>query len=299
LFGLSVAALLPQGLSTGEVSYQIDNPVELNHLVIVVDSATYESILSSTFLSTEFANGGVQTVTAGPDESWTARYIMGENLYLEIFGPRGREGRDPGYVGLAFSTVSSGEIESVYARLRRSAGERAHVFLRTRQVQDDQRPWFQAVSVDPPSMNRRLGAWVLEWTQDHLKALAFGPDQTPSRREYLRALRQARGVAMPAPDRLLADVRRIDLALTTEERHDLELLLQAGGWRQIEMEGDTVRLYRPGLDLFMVTDEAPSPRLRSIEFSLTHPATEAKEMQFGGRSTLMVRTDASARWTFH
>lgn len=298
LLGLGVAALVPQGLSTGELPYQIDNPVELNHLAIVVDSATYESIRNSTFLSTEFANGGVRTVTAGPGESWTARYIVGEDLYLEIFGPRGREGRDPGYVGLAFSTMASGEIESVYAELKRSAGQRAHEFLRTRQVQDDQRPWFHAVSVDPPSMNRRLGAWVLEWTQDHLRALALRPDHAPSRKQYLRALRQARGVAMPPPDRLLADIRRIDLALTAEERHDLELLLQAGGWRHIEMEGDTVRLYRPGLDLFIMTDEAPSPRLRSIEFLLTHPPTEAKELQFGGRSTLMVRTDASAHWTF-
>lgn len=293
-----VAALVPHGLPSENGTRPIADPVELNHVVIVVDSATHASILKSTFLSSEFANGGVRTVVAGPDDAWTGRYVVGENLYLEIFGPGNREGRNPGYVGLAFSTMAMGEIDSVHTDLGRLAGSRSYEFLRTRQVQGEQRPWFHAVSVDPPSMKRRLGAWIMEWDPDHLKALALSPDVAPSRKAYLRALRRARGAATPPPDRLLADIRRVDLVLTAEERHDLEVLLLAGGWRREATQDDTLRLQRPGLVLHVVTAPAPDPRLRAIEFTLTRrPAAEA-QLQFGERSTLTVRTDGSARWTF-
>jgi len=296
--GFGVAGLMPRGLSPAQGAHQSRKPVELNHVVMVVNSTTYESILRSTFLSTDFANGGVQTVVAGPDESWTGRYVLGENLYLEIFGPGGHEGRDPGYVGFAFSTVAMGDIDSIYTDLARSAGPRANNYVRTRQVQGEERPWFHAVSVGAPSLNRGLGAWIMEWAPNHLRRLALKPDILPSRKEYLWALRRGRGAAMPPPDRLLADIKRIDLVLTAEERHDLEMLLLAGGWRQAATQTGTVRLSRPGLDLYIATARAPNPRLRSIEFSLTQRPVEDRQLQFGGGSTLTIRRDGSARWTF-
>lgn len=295
---LGLAAVMLRSLPSTQGTHALGNPVELNHVVMVVDSATYASILESTFLSNEFANGGVRTVTAGPDESWTARYVVGEDLYLEIFGPGGREGRAPGYVGLAFSTVARGDIDSVYTALSRSAGGRAYRFLRTRQVEGEERGWFHAVSVDPPSMNRGLGAWIMEWDPNDLNALALDPAVTPSRAAYLRALRRARGATTPPPDRLLADIKRVDLVLTEKEGQDLEVLLLAGGWRRTKTQGDTSRLSRPGLDLYITAARTPNPRLRSIEFSLTGRPGKNERLQFSGRSTLTVRTDGTARWTY-
>lgn len=295
---LASAAIAPHLAPRGPLPQQLNGPVELNHVVVAVDEGTYAEILASSFLSTEFANGGVQTVTAGPEESWTGRYIVGENLYLEIFGPGGREGRDPGYVGLAFSTVATEDIDLVYAHLKVSAGERAYRMLRTRQVRGEDRPWFYAVSIDPPVMSRRLGAWVMEYHPNHLEALTLPSDAAPSRSAYLRALRKARGASMPPPHRLLADIRRLDLVLSADEHGDLETLLLAGGWTRAKAQADTIHLYRPGLNLYITSSPSPKQRLHSIDFRLTRLPDKNRELHFGDRSTLTVAMDGTARWTF-
>ncbi|MGD2071008.1 MAG: hypothetical protein PVI57_20230, partial [Gemmatimonadota bacterium] len=100
------------------------------------------------------------------------------------------------------------------------------------------------------------------------------------------------------PARLLSDVARIDLALTGDERDDLATLLLAGGWSRTDPSPSETRLSRSGLDVHVRVGDAPRQRLRSIGFVLTRAPDEEVELAFGPRSTLTVRTDGRARWTF-
>lgn len=274
-------------------------PVELNHVVIATDQGTYDAIVASSYLEDEFANGGVQRVVVSPDESYTGRYVIGENVYLEIFGPGGREGREPGETGLAFSTVAVGDIDSVYSELTRALGDRAYRFLRTRTIESEERSWFTGVSVDPPSSSRRMGAWIMESHADHLGRLGLPPTPAPTRAEYLRALRRARGAEVPAPARLMRDINRIDLVLREDERDDLMVLLAAGNWNRPETQGSSTHLSRPGLDLYVtVSADSIRTRLRSIQFVLTKAPERERQIEFGPASTLVIRTDGIARWVF-
>lgn len=273
-------------------------PVELNHVVLAVDQDTYDAIRSSDFLASTFATGGEQTVVADSGETWTGRYVVGERLYLEVFGPGGSEGRDPGFVGLAFSTTTQGDIDTIMDRLTRAVGGRAYRVLRHRRVAGEDRRWFHAVSVDPPSEDRRLGAWVMEFHPDHLTQLALPHDRAPTRAGYLRALRRALGRPMPPPERLLKDISRIDLVLTADERDDLATLLLAGGWTRRDAGPDVIVLSRPGLDLYVRTAPSPEPRLRSITFTLTGAPGRERELHFG-HSTLTFEQGERTRWTFH
>lgn len=273
-------------------------PVELNHVVLSVDQATYDAIVTSAYLRDVFANGGVQTIAAGPDESWTGRYIVGENLYLEVFGPQGREGRKPGFIALAFSTRSMGDIDRIEERLRELAGERVHRILRTRQVRSEVRNWFHAVSVDPPSLDRRFGAWIMESHPDNLRRLGLPADRLVARDEYLIALRRTRGQPLPAPSRLFRDITRIDLALTEKEANDLATLLLAAGWDGETTGVGRTRLSGRGLELDIRVDPEPHGRLRSVEFALAGKPESRRRVDFGERSWLMVDPDGWARWVF-
>lgn len=290
--------LLAGALVFQEPRPQPVEPVELNHVVMTVDQATYDALVASPYLRDVFANGGVATVAGNAGDSWTARYVVGENLYLEVFGPEGRQGRNPGYVGLAFSTRTMGDIDRIEERLNEVAGERAHRILRTRQARSEVRNWFHAVSVDPPSFDRRLGAWVMESHPDHLRRIGLEVDRLPARDEYLAALRRARSQPMPAPSRLLRDVTRIDLVLTEKEASDLSTLLLAAGWDRDAAQGDHVRLSGGGLELQIRFDPQPDPPLRAIEFALTWKPEEERTVDFNERSRLTVHADGSARWVF-
>jgi hypothetical protein len=272
--------------------------VELNHVVMAVDQATYDAVVASPFLRDVFANGGVQTVVVDPDESWTGRYVMGERLYLEVFGPGGREGREPGFVALAFSTRSAGDIDRIESRLRQLVGNRAHRLLRTRQVGSETRPWFHAVSVDPPSFDRRAGAWVMEYPGGHLRGLGLEEDRMPAREDYLAALRRARGQSDPPPSRLLEDVTGIDLRLAEGEAADLAALLLASGWTRATTGDRQFALRGAGLVLRVTLDPAPDPRLRAIEFSLRRSPDAERRVELSDHSRLTVRTDGTARWVF-
>lgn len=273
-------------------------PVELNHVVMTVDQDTYDAIAKSSYLQDVFANGGIQTVVTGTEDSWTARYVVGQNLCLEVFGPKGSEGREPGYVGLAFSTRRMGDIDRVHERLKEMAGERAHRVLRTRKVRSEVRNGFHAVSVGPPSLDQRLGAWIMESHPDHLGRFGLEADRLPARDEYLTALRHARGQPLPAPSRLFRDVTRIDLALTEKEAADLTTLLLAAGWND-EATEERIRLSGHDLELHIRIVSEPDRRLLALELALTRKPEAERRVNFGKLSWLTVRPDGSARWVFY
>jgi hypothetical protein len=197
---------------------------------------------------------------------------------------------------LAFSTPSLGDIDTVFDRLTRARGADAYRFLRHRRVEGEDRRWFHAVSVGPPSPDRRLAAWVMEHHPDHLARLGLR-GRMPTRAAYLAALGRSLGAPDLPPDRLLQDVARVDLVLTPSEAGDLAALLEAGGWSREEMGPGTIRLSRPGLVIRIATDPSPDQRLQGITFTLTRAPDREQDLSLG-RSVLTLPGTRTARWTF-
>ena len=164
-------------------------------------------------------------------------------------------------------------------------------------MEGEDRPWFHAVSVGPPSQDRRLGAWIMESHPDHLARLGLTRDRLPSRAAYLSALGRSLGAPDPPPDRLLQDVARVELVLTPSEAGDLATLLDAGGWSREETGPGAVRLSRPGLVIRITTDPSPDQRLRAITFTLTRAPDREYDLSLG-RSVLTLPGDRTARWVF-
>lgn len=89
--------------------------VALNHIYVVLDSATLAAVESSAFLANEFSHYRKTTNRTADGRSWTGVNLFGERTYLELF-PRGVQG-GVGFSGLALSVEQLGAIDSVVAWL--------------------------------------------------------------------------------------------------------------------------------------------------------------------------------------
>ncbi len=90
-----------------------------NHAYGVFDRETADAIEHSAYLR-KFADFQVRTTTGADGETWTGRYLMGRETYLELFGVGDVPGQDGtlGCAGTGLSTERAGDLATVIERLR-------------------------------------------------------------------------------------------------------------------------------------------------------------------------------------
>ena len=96
-----------------------------NHSYGVLDRETADAIEHSDYLK-DFANFLVRTTTGTGGQTWTGRYLMGRETYLELFGVGDISGPDGtlGSAGLGLSTERDGDLATA-ATLYAEAAEAA------------------------------------------------------------------------------------------------------------------------------------------------------------------------------
>lgn len=84
--------------------------IRLNHLLIVVDSSTYDALTKSSFIKNEFGYSNHRKF-----ENWEGFYIIGSNNYLEIFHPNSiaEEKLLAGENWTCFASMKSGHLASI------------------------------------------------------------------------------------------------------------------------------------------------------------------------------------------
>ena len=90
-----------------------------NHAYGVLDRETADAIEHSAYLR-EFADFQVRTTTGSDGQTWTGRYLMGRETYLELFGVGDLPGKDSalGSAGMGVSTERAGDRAKAIERLR-------------------------------------------------------------------------------------------------------------------------------------------------------------------------------------
>lgn len=244
---------------------------DLNHFYVVLDHETYAAIEANPFLRKEFASFEKRT-TVRRDSTYTGLYFYGTNTYFEFFDAS-TEKRAVGESGIAFGVDASGAMPKVPGA---SAGEI------TRQWDGKQVPWFQRLS-PAERVAPGIDTWVMEYLPDFLKQwrpeLEVG--QGVSRAEVLKRYKRALASNPPLP--MLEDVTGLTIALETSEK---ERFL---AWNS------AIRT-RFALTFEPVKDGARG--IRRVEFRLRRPPPASTLMMFGLHSTLTLRPDGTATWTF-
>ncbi|WP_320783872.1 DUF5829 family protein [Streptomyces sp. CRN 30] len=263
-----------------------------NHAYGVFDRETADAIENSAYLR-EFANFTVRTTTGADGQTWTGRYLMGRETYVELFGVGDLPGQDGtlGSGGLGVSTERSGDLDTVSERLT-ALGTTPIPFLQTRDFGDGVPvPWFDALLTT--ETYDAFGAWAMEYRPEYFAdprgntEPASGPGDV-GRERYL---------SDDYAGHLMRDVTGVRLAVTEGDLADTLPLLRAGGFDLRSPEGGGV-VAKDGMTTLRF-DVVPREEagLRHLSFSLNHSVTERHVEQLGN-STLVVGPGAGAEWSF-
>src|ERR1044072_5592368 len=118
-----------------------------NHTYAVHDRAPADAIADSAYLP-EFANFQLRTTTGSDGQTWSGRYLLGRETYLELFGVGDLPGQDAqlGSGGLGLSTEDAGGLATVRERLVDLGVANPVDVHQTRDFGDGVPvPWFDAV----------------------------------------------------------------------------------------------------------------------------------------------------------
>lgn len=263
-----------------------------NHAYGVVDRETADAIEHSDFLP-EFANFQVRTTTGADGQTWTGRYLLGRETYLELFGVGDLPGQDGtlGAGGMGISVERAGDLTTVLDRLR-ADGITPVEFQQTRDFGDGiPVPWFDAVFTS--ETYDAFGAWAMEYEAAYF-ADPRSETEPPS---YPGDVGRERYLSDDYRERLMRDVRGIRLAVTEGDLADTTPLLRAGGFA-VEPTPDGGVIARGGGTTIQF-EVAPREQvgLRQVDLSLNRSVVRPHEERIG-HSTLVVGPGRTAVWTF-
>ncbi|RSS68517.1 hypothetical protein EF918_28200 [Streptomyces sp. WAC06614] len=265
-----------------------------NHAYGVLDRETADAVEHSAYLR-DFANFQVRTTTGSGGQTWTGRYLMGRETYLELFGVGDLPGQDGtlGAGGMGLSTERAGDLATVTTRLRDQGVPDPVTFRQTRDFGDGVPvPWFDAVFTS--GQYEAFGPWAMEYLPEYFA----DPRSNTEPAAYPGDVGRERYLSDGYRDHLMRDVTAIRLGVTAPDLAGTLPLLRAGGFAVRELPGGVGAVAQGGgttIRLDVVTREQAG--LRQVEMSLNRPVPGCHEERIG-RSTLVVGPGDRAVWTF-
>ncbi|CAM5661966.1 putative protein OS=Streptomyces fumanus OX=67302 GN=GCM10018772_41980 PE=4 SV=1 [Streptomyces fumanus] len=263
-----------------------------NHAYGVFDRETADAIEDSAYLR-EFASFQVRTTTGAGGQTWTGRYLMGRETYLELFGVGDLPGQDGtlGSAGLGVSTERAGDLRTVIERLPRFGVAEPVEFRQTRDFGDGVPvPWFDAVFTT--SSYDAFGAWGMEYLPEYFA----DPRSNTEPAGYPGDVGRERYLSDGYREHLMRDVTSVRIGVTERDLADTVPLLRAGGYTVRSVAGGAVAT-GGGTTIRLDTVERERAGLREVRLALNEPVAY-RHVEPLGNSTLVVGPGDRAVWTF-
>jgi hypothetical protein len=263
-----------------------------NHAYGVLDRETADAIEGSAYLR-EFANFELRTTTGADGHTWTGRYLLGRETYLELFAAGDLPGQDAraGSGGMGLSTERADDLATVLARLRELGVTDPVEFGQTRDFGDGVPvPWFD--SVFTTARYDAFGAWGMEYRPEYFA----DPRSDTEPPAHPRDVGRERYLSDDYRGHRMRDVTGIHLAVTARDLANTLPLLRAGNLT-VRHRPDGVVAHDGSTTIRFETVPHDRTGLRRVEMSLNRPAGHRHEERIG-RSTLVVGPSARAVWTF-
>lgn len=290
---LALAGAVQSGLSSARARDGGRQLLFYNHAYGVLDRETADAIEHSAFLR-DFANFQVRTTTGSGGQTWTGRYLMGRETYIELFGTGDLPGKDGtlGAGGMGVSTEREGDLARVITRLRELGISDPVEFRQTRDFGDGVPvPWFDAVfTTDQYDL---FGAWGMEYRPEYFA----DPRGNTEPAAHPGDVGRERYLSDAYRDHLMRDVTGIRLAVTARDLAGTLPLLKAGGFAVRSLPGGGAVAQGGGTTLRFDAVPLDQVGLRQVEMSLNRAVSHRHEERIG-HSALVVGPGPRAVWTF-
>ena len=287
---LGAMALLVASLSPGPVKATLPSTVPLNHVYLILDSATYKAIEQSSFLRKEFASTEQRTTTR-TDMSYTGLYFYGANTYFEFFDAASQAIGKLSDSGLGLGTDRAGTLEAIKTDLAGAFSVGAPI---TRGFNGKQVPWFyMAVPRNFPERSG-LRVWVMEY---HPRFLAEWNSQSDSGNQGISRKQVLARYAAVLPNTPRKPYLQDVVALTIAVAKKLIEVCQLLGYR-VRVKGITTILQGEDVELHLVPQTNSARGIQEITMRVDRAPEYQREFRFGARSLLKFRGNGVATWSF-
>jgi hypothetical protein len=264
-----------------------------NHAYGVLDHGTADAIEHSTYLR-RFANFEVRTTTGADGRTWTGRYLLGRETYLELFKAGELPGQDsrPGSGGLGLSTECAADLPTVADKLRDEGVPDPIELSQTRDFGDGRPvPWFDSLLT--AQRYDTFGAWAMEYRPEYFA----DPRSETEPADHPGDVGRERYLSDDYRHHRMRDVTGIRIAVTAGDLANTVPLLKAGAFSVGRRADGGVVARGDGTTIRFDVVPPHQTGLRQVEMSLNHPAGYRHEERIG-RSTLVVGPFSRAVWTF-
>jgi hypothetical protein len=191
-------------------SGELMEPIQLNHIYLVVDRETYESIKTSDLMNS-FAVTYEQKNTADNQMGWEGFYIRGKHTYIEFFYPQERYPKI-GISGIGMGVDIPGALEEVTQRLKKD-----HPDAKKGSFSRNGKPWFEYVAINDSYFFERNSFWIMEYAPEHFQ-------------EHIEDVSRAHyNGEKYDPQKLLLDIQGFAIALEPKGSAILESYLTSSG----------------------------------------------------------------------
>lgn len=266
-----------------------DPLLAFNQAWAMVDRETADAIEHSEFLG-EFADRRIDTGNDGTS-TWTGRYLLGKETYLEFFGPGDAPDAVAGDTGLAVSADNDGDLAIAASNLRDMGADPVE-FTQVTDLGDDKPiPWFD-VTYTTSNYDTSF-SWAMEYRDEFLDdpRLSFPPaayEGDVSRDRYNRDRYL---------DHQMRDVIGIQIATTAADIEKMVPLWRAAGITIRVLKDGVVLAFDGMTTIRLLPVPAHEAGIRQVIFALNEAAEEPRTETIGN-STLYIGPGAYALWTF-
>ena len=146
----------------------------VNHVIINLDTVTYNNLFNSSFLCDTVGNCGAHAVKT-TDQEYSGKYLHGEEGYLEFFPIEETDTIPPGAVSLGFITFRTGDIWKIRDEWQKHATQT--IWTDTTIVDNNgiKESICYTIDLEPRDTSESMPCWVwlLEYTPEEMKRAGY------------------------------------------------------------------------------------------------------------------------------
>ena len=293
LAAIFAVPLLGAGVADSHAEALSREMLYFNHFYGVLDTETADAIEKSAYLR-RFANFKLRTTTGAGGHTWTGRYLLGRETYLELFGVGDLPGSDgrAGAGGMGLSTECARDLPEVKKELHEEGVTDPIEFTQTRDFGDGEPvPWFDSLFTTDDY--DAFGAWAMEYRPEYFA----DPRSNTEPPSHAGDVGRERYLSDDYRNHMMRDVTGLRIAVTARDLANTVPLLRAGDFTVVKHPNGGIIAHSD--DTTIRFDVVPPDKigLRQVEMSLNRPVGYRHTERIG-RSTLVVGPFARAVWTF-
>jgi hypothetical protein len=203
----------------------------LNHVLIYLDSATYQNLFNSSFLSDTIGNCEANTVTT-VNKKYSGKYLIGEEGYLEFFLTKKVDTIPSGTFGFGFITFRSGDIWKIRNEWQKHTNETIWTDTTFKYNKGIRESWYYSIGIDSKDTSKPFLVWLMENTPEHMNKAGY--TDTDLKEEitwgtYHRKLRKSEPFS-----KLLKSITSVNISVGNDELDFLKKNLQGFGLRLMD-----------------------------------------------------------------